>query len=70
MYKRQHLEQLRDLEGPPPAADLLLAAAEDANRVVYLKAETDRDCVGMGLSLIHICFGCGSGFSVPSMPPR
>ena len=47
-----HLEQLRDLEGPPPAADLLLAAAEDANRVVYLKAETDRDCVGMGTTLV------------------
>ena len=47
-----HLEQLRDLEGPPPAADLRLAAAEDANRVVYLKAETDRDCVGMGTTLV------------------
>ena len=47
-----HLEQLKDLEGPPPAADLLLAAAEDANRVVYLKAETDADCVGMGTTLV------------------
>ncbi|MFR4758057.1 MAG: hypothetical protein ACLT9P_08115 [Evtepia gabavorous] len=43
-----HLEQLRDLEGPPPAADLLLAAAEDANRVVYLKAETDLGTVRDG----------------------
>ena len=42
--------QLRDLEGPPRAD--LLAAAEDANRVVYLKAETDRDCVGMGTTLV------------------
>lgn len=49
-----HLEQLKDLEGPPPVADLLLAAAEDANRVVYLKAETDADCVGMGTTLVGL----------------
>ena len=39
-------------DGDLAAADLLLAAAEDANRVVYLKAETDRDCVGMGTTLV------------------
>lgn len=49
-----HLEQLKDLEGPPPAPDLLLAAAEDANRVVYLKAETDAACVGMGTTLVGL----------------
>ena len=32
-----HLEQLKDLEGPPPAPDLLLA---------------DADCVGMGTTLV------------------
>ncbi len=49
-----HLEQLKDLEGPPPAEDLLLAAAEDANRVVYLKAVTDADCVGMGTTMVGL----------------
>ncbi len=49
-----YLEQLKDLEGPPPAEDLLLAAAEDANRVVYLKAVTDADCVGMGTTMVGL----------------
>ena len=51
---RAHLQELKDIEGPPPAGDLLLAAAEDANRVVYLKAETDPDCVGMGTTLVGL----------------
>lgn len=51
---RAHLQELKDIEGPPPAADLLLAAAEDANRVVYLKAETDDDCIGMGTTLVGV----------------
>ncbi len=33
---------------------MLLAAAEDANRVVYLKAETDDDCIGMGTTLVGL----------------
>ena len=51
---RGHLEQLKDIEGPPPAADLLLAAAEDATRGVYLQAETDVDCIGMGTTLVGL----------------
>ena len=51
---RGHLEQLEDIEGPPPAAQLLLAAAENANRVVYLKSETDDDCIGMGTTLVGL----------------
>lgn len=48
------MDQLKDLEGPPPAEDLLRAAAEDANRVVYLKAQTDEDCIGMGTTLVGL----------------
>ena len=43
-----------DLEGPPPAEALLRTATEDANRVVYLKAQTDADCVGMGTTLVGL----------------
>lgn len=45
------MDQLGDLEGPPPAEALLRTATEDANRVVYLKAQTDADCIGMGTTL-------------------
>ena len=48
------MDQLKDLEGPPPAENLLQAAAEDANRVVYLKAQTDDDCIGMGTTLVGL----------------
>ena len=46
------MDQLGDLEGPPPAEALLRTATEDANRVVYLKAQTDADCIGMGTTLV------------------
>ena len=48
------MDQLGDLEGPPPAEALLRTATEDANRVVYLKAQTDADCVGMGTTLVGL----------------
>lgn len=48
------MDQLKDLEGQPPAENLLQAAAEDANRVVYLKAQTDDDCIGMGTTLVGL----------------
>ena len=48
------MDQLGDLEGPPPAEALLRTATEDANRVVYLKAQTDADCIGMGTTLVGL----------------
>ena len=51
---RTHLEDLRGPDLPGETGKLLLAAAEDANRVVYHKASTDDDCIGMGTTLVGL----------------
>ena len=38
----------------PRREALLRTATEDANRVVYLKAQTDADCIGMGTTLVGL----------------
>ena len=51
---RTHLEDLRGPDLPGETGKLLLAAAEDANRVVYHKASTDAACIGMGTTLVGL----------------
>ena len=51
---RTHLEDLRGPDLPGETGKLLLAAAEDANRVVYHKASTDDACIGMGTTLVGL----------------
>lgn len=51
---RTHLEDLRGPDVPAETGKLLLDAAEDANRVVYRKASTDDDCIGMGTTLVGL----------------
>ncbi|MFR6380554.1 MAG: serine/threonine-protein phosphatase [Evtepia sp.] len=51
---RTHLEDLRGPDLPGETGKLLLAAAEDANQVVYHKASTDDDCIGMGTTLVGL----------------
>ena len=51
---RTHLERLRTPDALPEPGELLRAAAEDANRVVYHKASTDEDCIGMGTTLVGL----------------
>ena len=51
---RTHLEDLRGPDIPAETGKLLLAAAEDANRVVYHKASTDDACIGMGTTLVGL----------------
>ena len=63
-----HLEQLKDLEGPPPAPDLLLAAAEDANRVVYLKV--DDELLLQRLTARQNCRKCGAIYNKLFQPSK
>ena len=51
---RTHLEDLRGPDLPGETGKLLLAAAEDANRVVYHKASTDDAGIGMGTTLVGL----------------
>lgn len=51
---RTHLECLRGPEPPTEKGELLVSAAEDANRVVYRKASTDDACIGMGTTLVGL----------------
>ena len=51
---RTHLEDLRGPDLPGETGKLLLAAAEDANRVVYPTASTDDACIGMGTTLVGL----------------
>lgn len=51
---RTHLEDLCGPDVPAETGKLLLDAAEDANRVVYRKASTDDDCIGMGTTLVGL----------------
>lgn len=51
-----HMARLAEPEGdrPPDVGELLLQAAEDANRVVFHRAGQDLDCVGMGTTMVGV----------------
>lgn len=51
---KEHMARLMEPSRRLEEGELLLQAAADANRVVYLKAVTDPECTGMGTTLVGI----------------